>query len=322
MDERIYAVSAIPQQPAESWKPSLQVDIGGLILRNPVMPASGTFGYGEEYAELVELGKIGAIVTKGLSLRPKTGNPTPRIAETPAGMLNAVGLQNVGIDCFVRDKLPFLRSINTPVIANFFGNTLEEYGEVAKKLADVPEVAAAELNISCPNVKQGGIVFGTDPKAAFEVISLVRKNYAKPLIVKLTPNITDITVMARAAVEAGADALSCINTLTGMSIDVHRRSPRLANVTGGLSGPAIRPVAVRMVYQVAQAVRVPIIGIGGIVEVEDALEFLIAGATAVQVGSANFVNPGTMGHLVAGLEVFCLEEKIRDIHELIGSLRI
>ena len=315
-------MSGISQQPAEPWKPNLQVDIGGLTLRNPVMPASGTFGYGEEYAELVELGKIGAIVTKGLSLKPKTGNPTPRIAETPAGMLNAVGLQNVGIDCFVRDKLPFLRSVDTPVIANFFGNTLEEYGEVAKKLSDVPEVAAAELNISCPNVKQGGIVFGTDPRAASEVISLVRKNYSKPLIVKLTPNITDITVVARAAVEAGADALSCINTLTGMSIDVRSRSPRLANVTGGLSGPAIRPVAVRMVYQVAQAVSVPIIGIGGIVEVEDAIEFLIAGATAVQVGSANFVNPGTMGHLVDGLEAFCIEGKIRDIRELIGSLRI
>lgn len=285
------------------------------------MPASGTFGYGEEYAELINLEKIGAIVTKGLSLHPRTGNPTPRIAETPAGMLNAVGLQNVGIDSFVRDKLPFLRSVKTPVIANFFGNTLEEYGEVAKKLSDVPEVAAAELNISCPNVKEGGIVFGTDPRAASAVVALVRKNYAGPLIVKLTPNITDITLMARTAVEAGADALSCINTLTGMSIDIRTRSPRLANVTGGLSGPAIRPVAVHMVYQVAQTVKVPVIGIGGIVEAEDALEFLIAGASAVQVGSANFIYPGTMEKLAAGLEAFCIRENIRDIRELIGSLR-
>jgi dihydroorotate dehydrogenase (NAD+) catalytic subunit len=315
-------VNTVPEKSGEIKNPNLTVDIGGLVLRNPVMPASGTFGYGEEYAELVDLEKLGAIVTKGLSLKPKTGNPTPRIAETPAGMLNAVGLQNVGIDVFVRDKIPFLRGVNTPVIANFFGNTLEEYGEVARKLSDVPEVAAAELNISCPNVKQGGIVFGTDPRAAAEVITLVRRNFSGPLIVKLTPNTTDITMVARAAVEAGADALSCINTLTGMSIDVFQRRPRLANVTGGLSGPAIRPVAVRMVYQVVQAVKVPVIGIGGIVEVEDALEFLIAGATAVQVGSANFVNPGTMADLVNGIEAFCVQQGIEDIRELIGSLRI
>jgi dihydroorotate dehydrogenase (NAD+) catalytic subunit len=315
-------VNTVPEKPEKNKKPNLTVDIGGLVLRNPVMPASGTFGYGEEYADLVDLEKLGAIVTKGLSLKSKTGNPTPRIAETPAGMLNAVGLQNVGVDGFIRDKVPFLRSVNTPVIANFFGNTLEEYGEVAKKLSDVPEVAAAELNISCPNVKQGGIVFGTDPRVAADVVTLVRKNFSKPLIVKLTPNTSDITLVARAVVEAGADALSCINTLTGMSIDVHQRRPRLANVTGGLSGPAIRPVAVRMVYQVVQAVEVPVIGIGGIVEVEDALEFLIAGATAVQVGSANFVNPGTMVSLVAGIEAYCFQQGIENIRELIGSLKV
>src|SRR5210317_1448952 len=257
-------------------KPSMAVEIAGIKLRNPVMPASGTFGYGEEYTPFVDMEKIGAIVTKGLSLKPKAGNPTPRIAETVSGMLNAIGLQNVGIDAFIQHKMPFLRTVNTPVIANFFGNTLEEYGEVAKRLNDIPEIAAGELNISCPNVKQGGIVFGTDPKAASEVVSLVRSKLKKPLIVKLTPNVTDITVIAKAVEESGADAISCINTLTGMSIDIHTRKPRLANRTGGLSGPAIRPVAVRMVHQVVQSVKIPVIGVGGIVRAMDALEFLIA----------------------------------------------
>ncbi|MEN8729644.1 MAG: dihydroorotate dehydrogenase, partial [Desulfuromonadales bacterium] len=224
-------------------KPNMAVEIAGIKLRNPVMPASGTFGYGEEYAPFLDLEKIGAIVTKGLSLKPKAGNPTPRIAETISGMLNAIGLQNVGIEAFIQHKMPFLRTVNTPVIANFFGNTLEEYGEVAKRLNDIPEIAAGELNISCPNVKQGGIVFGTDPVAASEVVALVRKNLQKPLIVKLTPNVTDITVVARAVEEAGADAIACINTITGMSVDIHTRKPRIANRTGGLSGPAIRPIA-------------------------------------------------------------------------------
>ena len=245
-------------------RPNLAVEIAGIKLKNPVMPASGTFGYGEEYAPFIDLEKLGAIVTKGLSLRPKAGNPTPRIAETTSGMLNAIGLQNVGVDDFVKYKLPFLREINTPTIVNFFGNTLEDYGEIAKRLSDIPEIAGVELNISCPNVKQGGIVFGTDPKAAAEVVALVRKNLAKPLIVKLTPNVTDITVVARAVAEAGADAISCINTLTGMAVDVKTRRPRLANRTGGLSGPAIRPIAVRLVHQVVQAVRIPVIGVGGI----------------------------------------------------------
>ncbi len=224
-------------------RPSLAVEIAGIRMKNPVMPASGTFGYGEEFAPFLDLEGIGAIVTKGLSLRPKAGNPTPRIAETVSGMLNAIGLQNVGVDAFVKHKLPYLREINTPVIVNFFGNTLEEYAEVARRLSDIPEVAGVELNISCPNVKQGGIVFGTDPKAAHEVVSLVRRKLQKPLIVKLTPNVTDITVIARAVEEAGADAICCINTLTGMSVDIHTRKPRIANRTGGLSGPAIRPVA-------------------------------------------------------------------------------
>lgn len=302
--------------------PNLAVEIAGIKLRNPVMPASGTFGYGEEYAPFLDLEKIGAIVTKGLSLKPKAGNPTPRIAETISGMLNAIGLQNVGIDAFIEHKMPFLRTVNTPIIANFFGNTLEEYGEVAKRLNDIPEIAAGELNISCPNVKQGGIVFGTDPKAASEVVALVRKNLQKPLIVKLTPNVTDITVVARAVEEAGADAIACINTLTGMSVDVHTRKPRIANCTGGLSGPAIRPVAVRMVHQVVQTVSVPVIGIGGIVHPMDALEFLIVGAKAVQVGTANFVDPTAMLSIIDGIEEFCIAEGIDDIHQLIGSLKL
>ena len=303
-------------------RPNMAVEIAGIKLRNPVMPASGTFGYGEEYAPFLDLEKIGAIVTKGLSLKPKAGNPTPRIAETTSGMLNAIGLQNVGIDAFVQHKMPFLRTVNTPVIANFFGNTLEEYGEVAKRLNDIPEIAAVELNISCPNVKQGGIVFGTDPKAASEVVTLVRKYLQKPLIVKLTPNVTDITVVARAVEEAGADAIACINTLTGMSVDVNTRKPRLANCTGGLSGPAIRPVAVRMVHQVVQTVSVPVIGIGGIVNPMDALEFLIVGAQAVQVGTANFVDPTAMLTIIDGIEEFCISEGLDDIHQLIGSLKL
>jgi len=302
-------------------KPNMAVEVAGIRLKNPVMPASGTFGYGEEYAPYLDLERLGGIITKGLSLRPKGGNPTPRIAETISGMLNAIGLQNVGIDAFIEHKLPFLREVNTPVIVNFFGNTLEEYGEVAGRLSDLPEVAGVELNISCPNVKQGGIVFGTDPKAAAEVVSLVRSRLNKPLIVKLTPNVTDIAVIARAVEEAGADAISCINTLTGMAVDINTRRPRLANRTGGLSGPAIRPVAVRMVHQVVQAVGIPVIGVGGIVRPMDALEFLIVGAKAVQVGTANFVDPQAMITISDGIEAFLVEQGIEDIHELIGSLQ-
>ncbi len=313
---------SVDRKQKETVRPSLAVEIAGLKLKNPVMPASGTFGYGEEYASFLDLEDIGAIVTKGLSLKPKAGNPTPRICETISGMLNAIGLQNVGIDDFIKYKLPFLREVNTPVIVNFFGNTLEEYGEVAKRLSDIPEVAGVEMNISCPNVKQGGIVFGTDPQAASQAVSLVRKNLSKPLVVKLTPNVTDITVVARAVEEAGADAISCINTLTGMSVDVKTRKARLANRTGGLSGPAIRPVAVRMVHQVVQSVKVPVIGVGGIVRAVDALEFLIVGASAVQVGTANFVDPEAMITIIKGIEDFCIEEGVSDISEIIGSLQL
>lgn len=300
----------------------LAVEIASLKLKNPVMVASGTFGYGEEYAPYIDLNRLGAIVTKGLSLKPKLGNPTPRIIETPSGMLNAIGLQNVGIEAFIKDKLPFLKKFDLPVIANFFGNTLEEYGEAAKRLSDCEGVHALEVNISCPNVKEGGIVFGTDPKAAARVISLVRASSKLPVIAKLSPNVTDITVMARAVEEAGADAVSLINTLTGMAIDVKTRRPRLANITGGLSGPAIRPVAVRMVWQAANAVKIPVIGIGGIMTAEDALEFIIAGATAVQVGTANFVTPTATMDIIEGLERYLIDNNLADIKELIKSLKV
>ena len=302
-------------------KPNLSVEIAGIKLRNPVMTASGTFGYGQEFAPYLDLERIGAIITKGLSIRPKAGNPTPRIIETPGGMLNAIGLQNVGIDAFITEKVPFLRTVNTPVIVNLYGNTLEEYGELAGRLDNVTEVAGIEVNISCPNVKQGGIVFGTDPKAAREVVELVRNSTSKPLIVKLSPNVTDIVAMAKACVDAGADALSLINTLTGMAIDLAQRRPILANITGGLSGPAIKPVALRMVWQVAHSVSVPIIGIGGIISATDALEFILAGATAIQVGTANFLDPSAAQTIAADMETYLAENDISDIHELIGALK-
>lgn len=302
--------------------PDLSVDIAGIKMRNPVMTASGTFGYGREFADYLDLEQIGAIITKGLSLKPKAGNPTPRIVETPGGMLNAIGLQNVGIEAFISEKLPFLRTVNTPVVANLYGNTLEEYGELARKLDGLPEVAGLEVNISCPNVKQGGIVFGTDPDCAREVVRLVRESSSKPLIVKLSPNVTDIVSMAEACVEAGADALSLINTLTGMAIDLQKRRPILANVTGGLSGPAIKPVALRMVWQVSRAVKVPIIGIGGIMTATDALEFILAGASAIQVGTANFLDPSAAQTIASDMGKYLRDNGIGDIKELVGALKI
>jgi dihydroorotate dehydrogenase (NAD+) catalytic subunit len=301
--------------------PNLEVDIAGLKLKNPVMPASGTFGYGEEFAPYLDLEQLGAIVTKGVSLHPKAGNPTPRIAETPAGMLNAIGLQNVGIEAFATRKIEFLQAVSTPVIVNFFGNTLEEYIEVAERLSGIPRVDAVELNISCPNVKAGGIVFGTDPATAARVVEAVRQKLDVPLIVKLSPNVTDITLMARAVEDAGADAISCINTLTGMAVDVERRCLCLANGTGGLSGPALKPVALRMVYQVVNSVSIPVIGIGGIMCAEDALEFLLVGATAVQVGTANLINPGAMSEIISGIEAFLAQQGIDDINAWIGTLK-
>ena len=262
-------------------KPNLSVNVAGMALRNPIMTASGTFGYGEEFSQYVNLNTLGGIVTKGLSLRPRAGNPTPRIVETPGGMLNAIGLQNVGIDAFIEKKLPFLRTVDTLCVANFFGDTVDEYAEMARRLNELPEVAALEMNISCPNVKQGGIVFGSDPACAAGVVAACRAATSKPLIVKLSPNVTDVVAMAKACADAGADALSLINTLIGMAIDINTRRPVLANVTGGLSGPAIKPVALRMVLQVARAVKLPIIGIGGIMSATDVIEFMLAGASAV-----------------------------------------
>jgi len=301
-------------------KPDMTVNLAGIPLRNPVMTASGTFGYGEEFAEYVDLESIGAMVTKGLSLKPRAGNPTPRIVETPGGMLNAIGLQNVGIDAFIAKKIPFLRTVATPVIANFFGATIDEYAEMARRLDEIPELAGLEVNISCPNVKQGGIVFGTDPACAFDVISACRKATGKPLIVKLSPNVTDVVVMAKACQDAGADALSLINTLTGMAIDLNKRRPILANITGGFSGPAIKPIALRMVWQVAKAVKLPIIGIGGIMNATDALEFMLAGATAVQVGTASFINPGASQQIAADMEAWLTAHGVADIKSLIGAL--
>lgn len=302
-------------------KPDMSVEIAGIKMRNPVMTASGTFGYGQEFADYMDLESIGAMITKGLSLKPKAGNNTPRIVETPGGMLNAIGLQNVGVEAFISKKLPFLKKVNTPVIVNLYGNSLEEYGELAARIDGIREIAGVEVNISCPNVKQGGIVFGTDPAAASEVVALVRRSTKKPLIVKLSPNVTDVVTMAKACVDAGAESISLINTLTGMAIDLNTRRPVLANITGGLSGPAIKPVALRMVWQVAKAVKVPIIGIGGIMNATDALEFILAGATAVQIGTASFLTPAASQDIARGMAKWLTENRVADIRGLIGALK-
>ncbi len=302
-------------------QPDLGVKIGGLNLRNPVMTASGTFGYGEEFAAFVDLHRLGAIVVKGISLAPRHGNPPPRVVETACGMLNAIGLENVGVDCFIKKKLPFLRETKTPVIVNILGDTLEDYRELAQRLNGVPGVAAIEINISCPNVKKGGVVFGTDPKTAEAVTAAVRKRCSQPVIVKLSPNVTDITLIAKAAAAGGADAVSLVNTLLGMAVDIRTRQPKLANIVGGLSGPAIKPVAVRMVWQVAQAVRLPVIGIGGISTAADAIEFLLAGATAVQVGTANFINPCVTEEIIVGIKEYLQEQNLPAVRDIIGGMR-
>lgn len=271
-------------------------------MKNPMMVASGTFGYGEEASEFIDLNKLGAIITKTITLEPREGNPPPRIVETPSGMLNSIGLQNKGLEDFITNRLPFLAKFDTPVIANIAGETVKEYVELAKRLSNNPTVKGLELNISCPNVDKGGMVFGTDPRATEDLVNQVRKNTKLPLIVKLSPNVTDITVIAKAAEKAGADAVSLINTLLGMSIDVKTGRSRMGRQMGGLSGPAIRPIAVRMVYQVVQVVKIPVIGIGGIMTGNDAIEFLLAGATAIQVGTANFVDPQTPLKIIAEVE--------------------
>ena len=299
---------------------NLGVDVAGIRLKNPLIAASGTFGYGVEYEGLLDLSLLGGLVSKGLYLEPRDGCPTPRIVETPSGLLNAIGLQGVGVRTFVKDVLPRLAGYDTAVLVNVCGDTVEEYAEVTRVLDGVPGVAGLEINISCPNVKKGGMAFGGDPKMTYEVVAAVREATRLPVIPKLSPNVADITVFARAAEEAGADALSCINTLLGLAIDVETRKPRLAFGTGGLSGPAIRPIAVRMTWQAARAVRIPVIGIGGISSAADALEFLIAGARAVQVGTANFVDPGVYTRILDGLEAYLTRHALDDIGAVVATL--
>ncbi|MCC2164792.1 dihydroorotate dehydrogenase [Brotaphodocola catenula] len=297
-----------------------KVTIAGVELKNPVMTASGTFGSGEEYSEFVDLSRLGAVVTKGVANVPWPGNPTPRITEVYGGMLNAIGLQNPGVDVFAKRDIPFLKKYDTKIVVNVCGKTTEDYLEVVERLAD-ESVDLLEINISCPNVKEGGIAFGQDPKAVEAITKAVKAKAKQPVIMKLSPNVTDITVMAKAAEAGGADALSLINTLTGMKIDINRRTFALANKTGGMSGPAVKPVAVRMVYQTAQAVKIPIIGMGGIATAEDALEFIMAGATAVSVGTANFFNPYATVQIAEGIENFMKQHGVEDIHELIGCVK-
>lgn len=296
------------------------VNLAGVELKNPVMTASGTFGSGAEYSEFYDLSALGAVVTKGVANVPWPGNPTPRIAETASGMLNAIGLQNPGIDVFIKRDIPFLRRFDTKIIVNVCGKTISDYCEVVEKLSDQP-VDLLEINVSCPNVKEGGIAFGQKPEALEEVTRQVKKYAKQPVIMKLSPNVTDIGEMARAAEAGGADVLSLINTLTGMKIDIHRRAFAIANQTGGLSGPAIKPVAVRMVYQAAQAVSLPVIGMGGIQNGEDALEFILAGATAVSVGTANFTNPYAAKETAEGIRAYMERYQVEDIRDLIGSVQ-
>jgi len=303
-------------------QPDLRVNLGPLSLRNPIMTASGTFGYGAEFADFVAPEALGAVVVKGISLAPRPGNAPPRVVETACGMLNSIGLENVGLAGFLADKLPFLVDRGATVVVNILGDSTEDYRRLAEGLSEVAGVAALEVNISCPNVKHGGVAFGTNPQMAAEVTRIVKENTKLPVIVKLSPNVTDITAVARAVAGAGADAVSLINTLLGMAIDIRRRRPRLANVVGGLSGPAIKPVALRMVWQVARAVDIPVIGIGGIATAEDAIEFMLAGASAVQIGTANFVDPAATLKVLEGVKAYLQEQKLGSVRELIGALEV
>lgn len=301
---------------------SLEVNLGFIKLKNPVIAASGTFGYGDEMLEYIDINQLGGFVTKGLSIKPFQGNPPPRIYETPCGMLNSIGLENIGIDAFLTEKLPKLQGLDTAIIVNIYGQSVEEYGEVAKKIKGVNEIDAVEINISCPNVKKGGMLFGTDPVSSAKITEIVLKNTDKPVIVKLTPNVTDITIIAKEVERAGAHAISLINTLRGMAVDVETRRPVLGNIFGGLSGPAIKPIALYMTYQVVQAVDIPVIGGGGIISYNDALEFLIVGAKAVQIGTANLINPKATLSIIEGIKKFCMDKEIKNISDIIGSLKI
>ena len=300
----------------------LSVNIGKLELKNPVLTASGTFGYGEEFADFIDLKRLGGFIVKGTTLHPREGNPYPRMAETPMGMLNAVGLQNKGVHHFVEHIYPRLKHLDTNVIVNVSGSSVEDYSETAAIIDELPKIPAIELNISCPNVKHGGMTFGVHPEAAAEVVSAVRKAYHKTLIVKLTPNVTDITEIAKAVEGAGADSVSLINTMLGMAIDAERRKPLLSTVTGGLSGPCVKPVALRMVWQVAKAVKVPVVGLGGIMNATDAIEFLLAGATAVELGTANFIDPAVTVKVVDGINEYLDRHGFKSVKEIIGALEV
>jgi dihydroorotate dehydrogenase (NAD+) catalytic subunit len=298
----------------------LTVDIGGLKLKNPVMTASGTFGYGEEYSEFVDLNLLGAVVVKGISLKPMEGNPSPRIWETPCGMLNAIGLQNVGLKMFLKEKLPLLRGFDTRIIVNILGNTVQEYVRLSGEL-DKAGVDGVELNVSCPNVKKGGMIFGTDRRVLERLVKKVRQTVKKAVIItKLSPTVPDIADMARVAENAGSDAISLINTIPGMAIDIETRKPRLANITGGLSGPAIKPIAVRMVWEASRAVTIPVIGIGGIIKADDAIEFMLAGAKAIQVGTGNFLNPGATVEILDGIVTYLKKQGINDVEDIVGGM--
>jgi len=311
--------------PAPSAKPAvdMSVNVAGIVLKNPVMAASGSFGYGVEFEDIVTLSRLGGFVTKGLSREPIAGNPPPRLFETAAGMLNAIGLQNIGARAFLDEKLPVLRNIKDIVfLCNVFGHSQDEYEDVVRMLNDGEGIAGYELNVSCPNTKCGGIAFGSDPKMLFEVVSACEKIAARPLIVKLSPNVTSIPEMARAAEDAGADAISLVNTFVAMAIDAETRKPRISNITAGLSGPAIKPIAVRMVWEAAKAVKIPVIGLGGISTAEDVIEFMLAGANAVEVGTVNFWDPCASETLVDSLEKWCLEHRIAKLSELTGGLNL
>jgi dihydroorotate dehydrogenase (NAD+) catalytic subunit len=297
----------------------LKVRIGRMTLKNPVIVSSGTFGFGEEFEGFFDLSHLGAIIPKGISLKPMAGNPPPRIFETEGGMINSIGLQNPGVREFIKSKLPYYRGLKTHLIINFFGNTQKEYVELARRLDDVAGISGLEMNISCPNIKRGGIVFGTDPQMAYRLVQAVRKSTALTLIVKLSPNVTDIALMAKSVEEGGADAVSLVNTFRAMAVNIHTRKPELGNIIGGLSGPAIKPIALRMVWEVGQAVNIPIIGMGGIMNAEDAIEFILVGASAIQIGTANLINPKTGIEVIRGIKKYFSQNKIDHIQKLVGT---
>lgn len=300
----------------------ISTEIAGIKLKNPVMTASGTFGSGKDFADIVDLKKLGAIVAKSISLRPKIGNPPPRICETPSGMLNTIGLQNPGIDAFLKDDMPYLSKIGIPVILNIAAESVEDYGELARRLDTVPGISAIEVNISCPNVREGGMAFGISQKLTFDVISNVKRATKLPIIAKLSPNVTDIKLIAKSAEDAGANAISAINTVLGMAIDIKTRKPKLSMIVGGLSGPAIKPIALRVVYEISKTVKIPVIGIGGIMTADDAIEFFLAGATAVQVGTASFIEPKTAVNISQGIKKYLSDNKMSSLSDIIGKMRI